>query len=83
MRIASFPEKRMVNFWRFIMPEIKEKEKLPTPQKQAAYSIVGKSQTVYLEEVPKDNIDNNGVPLLENTNKQRRETEEFDWDKYV
>jgi hypothetical protein len=46
--------KRMVNFWRFIMPEIKAKEKLPTTQKQAGYSIVGKSQTVYLEEPLKE-----------------------------
>ena len=48
---------RAANFWRFMMPEIKAKETPAAPQakpEQTAYSIVGKSQTVYLEEPPKE-----------------------------
>ncbi|MDR1717667.1 MAG: DUF4122 domain-containing protein [Prevotella sp.] len=48
--------KRATDFWQYIMPEAKEGGKQAAPQAKAepeASSIVGKSQTVYLAELPK------------------------------
>jgi hypothetical protein len=48
-------EKWTREFWRFLMPETPEKGKAPVPVPDAVpYNIVGKSQTVYLEEIPKE-----------------------------
>ncbi|GHV18486.1 hypothetical protein FACS1894179_03600 [Bacteroidia bacterium] len=51
--------KRAAGFWQYIIPEAKEREKQAAPQMKAepeAYSVVGKSQTVYLEEPPKAEV---------------------------
>jgi hypothetical protein len=43
------------DFWRFLTPEIPVKGKAPVPVPETApYNMVGKSQTVYLEESPKE-----------------------------
>jgi hypothetical protein len=45
-------------FWRFLMPENTVKEKIPVPAPAPATvhynNVVGKSRTVYLEELPKE-----------------------------
>jgi hypothetical protein len=51
--------KRAVYFWRFMTPEIKTGETSIIPRAKpepATYSIVGKSQTVYLKEPPREEV---------------------------
>jgi hypothetical protein len=60
--------KRAAGFWRFMLPEIQAKETIVVPQTKpepAAYSVVGKSQTAYLEEPPKVEVKTIGPAFSE------------------
>jgi hypothetical protein len=49
--------KHVEKFWRFLTPENPVKEKAPVPIPETVpYNMVGKSQTVYLEEPPKEQV---------------------------
>jgi hypothetical protein len=49
--------KHIKKFWHFLATETPVKEKTPVPVPEIVpYNMVGKSQTVYLEEPPKEQV---------------------------